>query len=67
MVDNHPAEHRCLACGRTANHVPLITLRFQNQEFWICPQHLPVLIHDPRSLTGKLPGAEGMEPADHHD
>jgi hypothetical protein len=26
-----------------------------------------MLIHDPKSLTGKLPGAEGMEAADHHD
>lgn len=67
MTDVHPQEPRCLACERTGNQVPLITLEFRNRKFWICPQHLPVLIHDPRALTGKLPGAEGMDPADHHD
>lgn len=57
----------CVACERTDAQIPLITLEFQNRKFWICPQHLPILIHDPRALTGKLPGAEGMNPADHHD
>ncbi len=60
-------EPRCLACDRSHAQVPLITLEFQNQQFWICPQHLPLLIHDPKALIGKLPGAEGMEPADHND
>jgi hypothetical protein len=26
-----------------------------------------VLIHDPQRLVGTLPGAEHLEPADHHD
>jgi hypothetical protein len=47
--------------------VPLLTLEFQGRKFSICPQHLPMLIHDPQALVGKLPGAEGMQPADHHD
>jgi len=57
----------CVACGRTEQQVPLLTLDFQGAKFSICPQHLPMLIHDPQALVGKLPGAEGMEPADHHD
>jgi hypothetical protein len=44
-----------------------VTLEFKGAQFWICPQHLPMLIHDPKTLTGKLPGAEGMEAATHHD
>jgi hypothetical protein len=63
----NPSQPQCIACERTASQIPLITLEFQNRTFWICPQHLPVLIHDPKMLTGKLPGAEGMEPADHHE
>jgi hypothetical protein len=35
--------------------------------YHICPQHLPVLIHNPQMLVGKLPGAEGLTPAEHHD
>lgn len=67
MAQNPTNEPNCVACNRTAKEVPLLTLDFRGGRFNICPQHLPVLIHDPRMLTGKLPGAEGMEPADHHD
>lgn len=58
---------QCLVCEQTQEQVPLIALAYQNQEFWICPQHLPVLIHNPRMLAGKLPGAEGMKSAEHKD
>ncbi|MBS4027888.1 MAG: hypothetical protein KGZ58_04535 [Ignavibacteriales bacterium] len=58
---------QCIACNRTAEQIPLITLDYQNQKFSICPQHLPLLIHEPKSLIGKLPGAEAMEPAVHKD
>jgi len=57
----------CVACERNSAVVPLITLEYRGSEFSICPQHLPVLIHDPGGLVGRLPGAEEMEPADHHD
>ena len=57
----------CLACGRGPNEVPLITLSYRGEERWICPQHLPLLIHDPQRLAGMLPGAEDLSPADHHD
>jgi hypothetical protein len=67
MTPSRQAEPHCVACDRTGKQVPLLTLEFQDRKFWICPQHLPMLIHDPRSLTGKLPGAEGMEAAEHHD
>jgi hypothetical protein len=47
--------------------VPLLRLEFRGAEFWICPQHLPMLIHDPVSLAGKLPGAEKLTPAEHKE
>ncbi|HMD14183.1 MAG TPA: hypothetical protein VKI62_06125 [Bacteroidota bacterium] len=67
MSHNSPKEPQCVACNRTGKQVPLITLEYQNQKFWICLQHLPMLIHDPKMLIGKLPGAEGMQPAEHKD
>ena len=67
MADNYPHEPHRVVCDPTGNQIHLITLDFQNRKFWICPQHLPTLIHDPKTLIGKLPAAEGMEPADHHD
>jgi hypothetical protein len=61
------AQQTCVACDRSQEEVPLITLTYQNKTFYICPQHLPMLIHNPKMLAGKLPGAEGMTPAEHHD
>ena len=60
-------QQKCVACERTQEQVPLLTITYQNNTFYICPQHLPVLIHNPQMLAGKLPGAEGMSPAEHHD
>jgi hypothetical protein len=45
----------------------LIPLEYRGAQTWICPQHLPVLIHHPDQLVGKLAGAENLRPADHHD
>ena len=57
----------CLVCKQPSEEVPLINFRFKGAELWICPQHLPVLIHNPAALVGVLPGAEGLNPAKHHD
>lgn len=60
-------DRRCLACERKSDETPLITLDYRDTRFWICPQHLPLLIHDPAQLVGKLPGAENLRPSDYHD
>ena len=60
-------QQQCLFCDRDEHQVPLISLRYQGSELRICPQHLPLLIHEPARLIGKLPGAEHLKPADHHD
>ena len=57
----------CLFCKRDDQQTPLVNLTYKDSALWICPQHLPVLIHDPAQLIGKLPGAENLRPADHHD
>lgn len=62
MNTNH-----CIACQRSSSATPLLTLEFQDGTFKICAQHLPVLIHDPAQLIGRLPGAEALEPAEHKD
>lgn len=61
------SDDACIACGRDADHVPLLTLEYRGALFRICPQHMPVLIHDPAQLVGRLPGADRLEPAEHHD
>ncbi|HSL22116.1 MAG TPA: hypothetical protein VK886_11310 [Vicinamibacterales bacterium] len=65
MTDS-PAE-TCVACGRPSDEVPLIAFEFRNRRARICAQHLPVLIHDPAQLAGRLEGAETLRPAEHRD
>ena len=57
----------CLVCKRTSAEIPLISFRYQEADLFICPQHLPILIHDPTKLAEVLPGASDFEPADHAD
>ena len=51
----------CLNCGSSETERPLIALRFQGKEFYICPQCLPMLIHKPYQLAAKFPGAQVPE------
>lgn len=62
-----PTAKTCLVCHRDDLETPLIQLHSRGASLFICPQHLPVLIHDPGRLIGKLPGAEALRPAEHHD
>jgi len=57
----------CLYCDRTSDQVPLINMYFKGKETWICPQHLPMLIHKPAQLANKLPGLEAVEPPEGHE
>ena len=66
-MSNDSKKPRCLACERDSHATPLVALEYQDTRMWICPQHLPILIHDPAQLIGKLEGAEKLRPADHHD
>jgi hypothetical protein len=67
MTESDGTRAGCLVCKKSSAEVPLIALQFRGEDRWICPQHLPILIHDPSRLAGLLPGAEGLEAADHHD
>jgi hypothetical protein len=57
----------CLHCGRSDSQVPLVEVKYKNNQYWICTEHFPILIHNPQELSGKLPDAETLQPADHHD
>jgi hypothetical protein len=57
-------DKKCIACERTDDSIPLLSFDFKGNQYWICPQHVPILIHKPEQLTGKLPGAEDLDPAD---
>jgi hypothetical protein len=67
LHDRCMSEPVCLLCERDSEAVPLISLLYQRRNIHVCPQHLPVLIHDPGQLVGLLQGAETFRPADIHD
>ena len=54
------SQKACLFCHRGEEATPLVNLSFRGAELWICPQHLPLLIHKPTQLVGLLPGAENL-------
>jgi len=57
----------CLNCASSEQEKPLLSIKFQGNEIYICPQCLPVLIHKPANLADKLPGSENFgQPAEHH-
>lgn len=55
MSDNTPT---CLYCQRSDELVPLLQVAFRGTQYWICPQHLPIMIHKPEQLADRLPGIE---------
>jgi len=58
----------CIYCERTGDEVPLVVLTYQGKNYWICAEHLPILIHKPAQLAEKLPGAALMTGHSHdHD
>jgi hypothetical protein len=63
MVEITP---HCLYCNRSSDQIPLLNMEYQNKEYWICPQHLPILIHEPGKLSSQLPGIEILPGAEHH-
>lgn len=54
----------CIQCGKDDNQAPLVAFSYQGGEFQICPEHLPILIHNPGKLIGKLADAENLTPAE---
>jgi hypothetical protein len=54
----------CVYCGRSKDEVPLLKLTYRDQESWICPQHLPILIHKPQTMIDVQPGAENLSAGD---
>jgi hypothetical protein len=58
---------QCLNCGRSENEIPLVNLTYSGKPTYICSHCLPMLIHHPETLIGKIAGAENIPPAEHHD
>jgi hypothetical protein len=53
----------CLVCKTPSTEIPVTKFYYEQSEFYICPQHIPVLIHNPHELVGLLPGADKLKGA----
>ncbi|NQV76830.1 MAG: hypothetical protein HQ490_00550 [Lutibacter sp.] len=51
----------CLVCKTPSTETPVTKFYYQESEFYICPQHIPVLIHNPQELVGLLPNADKLQ------
>jgi hypothetical protein len=66
-MDQKSSVKNCLSCNRSENEIPLVTLTYSSKPAYICSHCLPLLIHHPEQLIGKLKGAENIPPAEHND
>ena len=57
----------CLVCQTGSDLVPLISMEYRGATIRICPQHLPIIIHNPAELVGLLEGAENFRASAHQD
>lgn len=51
-----PPQPACLFCEQDSHTVPLLVFEYRGEQYWICPQDLPILIHKPEQAGDKLPG-----------
>lgn len=53
----------CLNCNASENEMPLVNLVYSGKPAFICSKCLPILIHKPEMLIGKIEGAEKIKAA----
>tara|TARA_R110001583_G_scaffold177176_2_gene332193 strand:+ start:15018 stop:15197 length:180 start_codon:yes stop_codon:yes gene_type:complete len=51
----------CLVCKKSSIEIPVTKFYYQESEFYICPQHMPTIIHNPQELIGLIEGADTFE------
>ncbi len=44
----------CLVCKRDDQTIPLIQITYKEKVLWICPEHMPILIHKTDQLLAML-------------
>jgi hypothetical protein len=59
MSDN--SEKTCVMCQKSDKQIPLLQMSYNSKAYYICPEHMPLLIHQPDKLVGIIPGAENMQ------
>jgi hypothetical protein len=51
----------CIVCKKSPTEIPVTKFYHKQSEFYICCQHIPVLIHNPEQLVGLIDGADKLQ------
>ncbi len=54
-------EKKCLLCQADDTKTILVNMSYKDNSIWMCPAHLPTLIHSPQKLVGIIEGAEDFQ------
>ena len=54
-------EKVCIVCKKSSEQTPVTKFYHKDSEFYICPQHIPILIHNHQELVGLLEGADKLQ------
>ena len=55
------SEKICYNCKRDENMVALLEMTYKGEKMFVCPQHLPDLIHSPAKVADLVPGSDKWE------
>ena len=64
---NTMRKEKCLNYELNDDKKPLLAIRYQNEQLFICPQCLPILIHKPSNLAEKIQCVQKIQPSEHRD
>lgn len=53
--------YTCLNCGRAETELPLVAVRSDRRDLWVCAACMPVLIHKMDQLLAALQNKGGGE------
>lgn len=53
----------CIVCKKSSMEMPVTKFYHKNSSFYICSQHIPVLIHNPQELVGLIDDADTLQGA----
>jgi hypothetical protein len=53
----------CIVCKQSSMEMPVTKFYHKNTAFYICSQHIPVLIHNPQELVGLIDDADTIQGA----
>jgi hypothetical protein len=55
------SKKECLVCKQSSDETPVTNFLYREKVFYVCTQHIPVLIHNPQELVGLLDGADKLK------